>query len=102
MLGNWGNAGGGPAIHPGPHRSFPLGSFSTIWGPNGDYEVPKLYRSHYWAQAVLLLDKVRNGELDEAKYRKMVGWRADPRYLKEFNPRVLFWVAAANRMRQTI
>ncbi len=91
MMGNWGNPGGGPAIHPGPHRSFPLGSFSTIWGPNGSYEVPKLFRSHFWAQAVLLLDKVRSGQLDEAQYRKMVGWRADPKYLKDFNPKVLFW-----------
>lgn len=91
MLGNWGNPGGGPAIHPGPHRQFPLGSFSTFWGPNGDYEVPKLFRSHYWAQAVLLLDKLRSGQMSEAEYMKTVGWRADSAHLENWNPKVLFW-----------
>jgi anaerobic dimethyl sulfoxide reductase subunit A len=91
MLGNWGNPGGGPAIHPGPYRSFPVGSFSTSWGPNGDYEVPKLFRSHYWAQAVLLLDKLRSGQMSDKEYMKAVGWRADPACLKDWNPKVLFW-----------
>ncbi|MBW2028017.1 MAG: molybdopterin-dependent oxidoreductase [Deltaproteobacteria bacterium] len=91
MLGNWGNPGGGPAIHPGPHRDLPIGLFSTFWGENGPYEVPKLYRSHYWAQAVLLLEKVRKGELSGEEYMKKVGWRADPGLLKDFNPKMLFW-----------
>jgi anaerobic dimethyl sulfoxide reductase subunit A len=91
MLGNWGNPGGGPAIHPGPHRNFPVGSFSTFWGENGPYKVPKLYRSHFWAQAVLMLDQVRSGEMSEEAYRSAVGWRADPALLKDFNPRFLFW-----------
>ncbi|MBN2060991.1 MAG: molybdopterin-dependent oxidoreductase [Deltaproteobacteria bacterium] len=91
MLGNWGNPGGGPSLHPGPHREIPIGSFSTFWGENGQYKVPKLFRSHFWAQAVLLLDEVRNGDMSEAEYRKKVGWRAKPEYLKDFNPKFLFW-----------
>ncbi len=91
MMGYWGTPGAGPSMHPGPHRQIPLGLFSTSWGTAGDYKVPKLYRSHYWAQAVLLLDKVRSGELDEKDYMKMVGWRADASYLKKFNPKFLFW-----------
>jgi len=50
-----------------------------------------VYRSHYWAQAVLLLDKVRSGELSEKDYMRMVGWRADSSLLKDFNPKILFW-----------
>ncbi len=91
MLGSWGSPGGGPAIHPGPFRPLPVGAFTTSWGPMGHYKVPKLYRSHYWAQAVLLLDKVRSGEMSEKDYMKTVGWRANPIYLKDFNPKFLFW-----------
>ncbi len=68
-----------------------MGSFSTFWGDNGPYKVPKLYRSHFWAQAVLLLDKVRSGEMSEEDYRKKVGWRGEPALLKDFNPKFLFW-----------
>ena len=57
----------------------------------GPYEVPKLYRGHYWAEAVLMLDKVWSGELSEKDYMRIVGWRADASYLKEFNPKFLFW-----------
>jgi anaerobic dimethyl sulfoxide reductase subunit A len=57
----------------------------------GEYSVPKMYRSHYWAQAVLLLDKVRSGELSEQDYMRMVGYRADPGLLKDFRPKMLFW-----------
>jgi len=88
MLGYWGTPGGGPPLNLGPERDIPL---QASWGPTGKYSVPKLYRSHYWAQAVLLLDKVRAGELAEEDYRRMVGWRADPAILKDFNPRMLFW-----------
>lgn len=91
MLGCWGTPGGGPAIHPGPYRPLPISEFSTAWGPNGDYKVPKLYRSHLWAQAVLLLDKVRSGEMSEKDYMKAIGWRANPIYVKDFNPKFLFW-----------
>lgn len=91
MLGCWGAPGGGPAIHPGSFRPVPVGSFTFDWGPGGDYKVPKLYRSHQWAQAVLLLDKVRSGKMSDKDYMKQIGWRADPSYLREFNPKFLFW-----------
>jgi len=88
VLGYWGMPGSGPPMNLGPHRAFDV---KASWGPPGPYRVPKFYRSHYWAQAVLLLDKVRNGELSEEAYRKMVGWRADPSLVKQFNPKMLFW-----------
>jgi len=88
MLGYWGTPGAGPAIHIGPYRDIPA---KASWGPMGEYEVPKLYRSHFWAQAVLLLEKVRKGELDGNEYMRMVGWRADPALLPEFEPKMLFW-----------
>ncbi len=88
LLGYWGTPGAGPALHIGPTRPIP---FQASWGPPGPYRVPKMYRSHYWAQAVLLIDMVRNGELSEKDYMRMVGWRADPSLVKEFNPKVLLW-----------
>jgi anaerobic dimethyl sulfoxide reductase subunit A len=94
MLGYWGTPGAGPSMHIGPGRPIPVAAGpqnKASWGPAGDYSVPKMYRSHYWAQAVLLLDKVRNNELSGEEYMRMVGWRADPSLLKEFNPRMLFW-----------
>lgn len=91
MMGYWGAPGAGPAIHIGPRHTFSMDMLGLIWGPPGDYIVPKLYRSHYWAQAVLLLDKVRSGELGAKDYMKIVGCRATPDYIKEFNPKFLFW-----------
>ena len=88
ILGYWGTPGAGPPLNLGPHRGFGV---VASWGPPGPYKVPKFYRSHYWAQAVLLLDKVNNGELSEERYRKMVGWRADPSLVKQFKPKMLFW-----------
>ena len=88
MMGYWGTPGAGPVLNIGPTRAVPS---RASWGPSGEYHVPKLYRSHYWAQAVLLLDKVRNGTLSEQDYMRMVGWRADPSLLKDFNPKMLFW-----------
>jgi anaerobic dimethyl sulfoxide reductase subunit A len=88
MMGYWGTPGAGPPLIIGPRRNIPV---KTSWGPAGKYEAPKMYRSHYWAQAVLLLDQVRNGELSEAEYMRRVGWRADPSLVKDFNPRMLFW-----------
>lgn len=88
MLGYWGIPGAGPAFHTGPCRPIP---WKLPLGPAGEYHVLKMYRSHYWAQAVLLLEKVRSGELSEQKYIRIVGYRADPSLLKEFNPRMLFW-----------
>ena len=88
MLGYWGTPGAGPAFLIGPYRSIPI---KASWGPSGAYQVPKMYRSHHWAQAVLLLDKVKNGELSKEDYLRMIGWRADPSLFKDFNPRMLFW-----------
>lgn len=88
MLGYWGTPGAGPSVCQGPHRGIPI---EASWGPKGSYTVPKFYRSHFWAQAVLLLDKVRSGELKEDDYRRMVGWKADPALLKDFNPKMLMW-----------
>lgn len=92
MLGNWGNPGGGPAIHTGPqHYDLPFGFFSTAWGPNGDYKVPKLFRSHYWAQAVLLLDDYKAGKITKEEYISRIGWRADKELVDQFEPKFLFW-----------
>jgi anaerobic dimethyl sulfoxide reductase subunit A len=93
MMGYWGRPGAGPPLHPGPYRPLPINEvvYGIPWGPPGGYKVPKLYRSHYWAEAVLLLDKVRNGELSGKDYMHMVGWRAAPTLLKDFNPRCIFW-----------
>ena len=87
MLGYWGIPGAGPPIHPGPARDIPT---QVSWGPPGDYDIPQMFRTHYWAQAILLLDKVRNGELSEDEYRRRVGWRAEPSLLKDFNPKMIF------------
>jgi anaerobic selenocysteine-containing dehydrogenase len=88
MLGYWGTPGAGPPFLLGPYRDIP---WKASWGPAGKYSVPCLYRSHYWGQAVLLLDQVRSGKLSGEAYMRMVGWRADPALLKDFNPRMLFW-----------
>jgi anaerobic dimethyl sulfoxide reductase subunit A len=88
MMGYWGTPGAGPAIHTGPTRAYPM---DVPWGPSGAYKVPTLYRSHYWAQAVLLLDEVRSGKLSPEDYMRIVGWKADPSILKDFKPKMLFW-----------
>jgi anaerobic dimethyl sulfoxide reductase subunit A len=88
ILGYWGMPGAGPPMNLGPHRAFEP---KASWGPTGSYKVPKFYRSHHWARAVLLLDEVRSGRLSEEKYRKIVGWRADPSLVEKFHPKMLFW-----------
>lgn len=88
MLGYWGTPGAGPTFHTGPCRPIPC---KVSWGPMGEYSVPKMYRSHYWAQAVLLLEKVRSGELSPEDYMRKIGYRADPSALKAFDPKMLFW-----------
>ena len=88
MMGYWGTPGAGPPLLMGPKRNI---LFPASWGPVGDYKVPKCYRSHYWAEAVLLLDKVHSGQLSEAQYIRIVGWQADPALVKQFNPKMLFW-----------
>jgi anaerobic dimethyl sulfoxide reductase subunit A len=91
MLGYWGTPGAGPSIHIGPQRDIPVSIFSGAWGPMGKYKVPKLFRSHYWAEAVLWLDDVRSGKMSEQEYIQKLGWKADPALLKQFNPKFLFW-----------
>jgi anaerobic dimethyl sulfoxide reductase subunit A len=88
ILGYWGTPGSGPPMNLGPRRPFDI---AVPWGPPGPYKVPKFYRSHHWAQAVLLLDEVRNGKLSEDQYRQRIGWRADPSLVPRFNPKILFW-----------
>ena len=88
MMGYWGTPGAGPVMNPGPQRTIPINSL----GPPGEYKVPKLYRSHQWAEAVLWLDKVRSGEMTEIEYLKKLGWRTKPEILKNFNPKFLFLV----------
>jgi len=88
ILGYWGTPGAGPPMNLGPRRPF---SVVAPWGKTGSYRVPKFYRSHYWAQAILLLDKVKEGVMSKEQYRKMIGWRADPSLVKQFNPKMLFW-----------
>lgn len=86
ILGYWGTPGAGPPFNIGPIRGIPV---SVSLGEAGKYNVPRMYRSHYWAQAVLLLDKVKNGKLSVKDYMRMVGWRADPALLNDFNPKML-------------
>ncbi len=88
MMGYWGTPGAGPSIHLGPFRDIP---WQASWGPAGKYAVPCVYRSHYWAEAVLLLEEVKAGRLSRDEYMRMVGWRADPAILETFNPKFLFW-----------
>lgn len=87
LLGYWGIPGSGPAINIGP---VPDIAMTVPWGPNGSYNIPKMYRGQYWAQAVLLLDKVKSSELSPKEYMRIVGWRADPSLLKSFNPKMVF------------
>jgi anaerobic dimethyl sulfoxide reductase subunit A len=88
MLGYWGTPGAGPVFHSGPLRGIP---FKAPLGPEGTYKVPKLYRSHKFAQAILELEQVKNGELSQEEYMRRVGWRANPEILKDFHPKMLFW-----------
>lgn len=90
MLGNLGVPGAGPVIRIGPNRPIPLAEWYTFRKPGEGYQVPMLYRGHNWAEAVLLLDNVRSGEITEKEYMRMVGWKAAPSYFKDFNPKFLF------------
>jgi anaerobic dimethyl sulfoxide reductase subunit A len=76
IMGYWGVPGGSVPYQMGSHRKPP------VMMPYGEIPrrlVPKMYRSHQWAQMVLLLDKVRSGELEVAEYRRLIGWRAPER-----------------------
>jgi anaerobic dimethyl sulfoxide reductase subunit A len=73
VMGYWGVAGGSVPFMLGSRPKPP------IMMPYGDIPqrmVPKMYRSHQWAQMVLLLDKVRSGEMSVAEYKARIGWRA--------------------------
>ncbi|MBI4489021.1 MAG: molybdopterin-dependent oxidoreductase [Deltaproteobacteria bacterium] len=73
IMGNWGVAGGSVPFKIGtrmkPARMLPYGEIPKV-------RVPKMYRSHKWAQMVLLKEKVDSGELSEQEYKAMIGWRA--------------------------
>ncbi|MBI2091310.1 MAG: molybdopterin-dependent oxidoreductase [Deltaproteobacteria bacterium] len=73
IMGNWGVAGGSVPLHL-RYRNKP-----PVMLPYGDIPkrmVPKMYRSHKWAQMVLLLDKVNAGEMSADEYKRIIGWRA--------------------------
>ncbi len=84
---------------PGGVMPFYMGSWPTPhvtrvhFSGGGKYEVPKICRSHKWAQAVLLMDEVKAGRMTEAQWRTTVGYRSDPdlRIPKDFNPKMLWW-----------
>jgi anaerobic dimethyl sulfoxide reductase subunit A len=73
IMGNWGVAGGSVPFKmgttPKPARMLPYGELPKV-------KVPKMYRSHRWAQMVLLKEKVDSGELSEQEYKSIIGWRA--------------------------
>jgi anaerobic dimethyl sulfoxide reductase subunit A len=52
---------------------------------------PTMYRSTKWAQAILLLEKVEKGEMSTEEYRRIIGWRADPK-LPNPNPKMLIQI----------
>jgi anaerobic dimethyl sulfoxide reductase subunit A len=85
ITGNWGVAGGSVPIDMGtrlkPARMLPYGEIPKI-------RVPKMYRSHQWAQMVLLREKVTSGELSADEYKAIIGWRA-PNELPLPTPKML-------------
>lgn len=91
MMGYFGVPGGILPYHIG---NWPVAPVSLPLGdsPKG-YVVPKICRSHLWAQAVLLLDKVRSGEISRDDWRRLVGYKAAPELPlpEEFHPKMLWW-----------
>lgn len=85
IMGNWGVAGGSVPIDMGtplkPARMLPYGEIPKV-------RVPKMYRSHQWAQMVLQREKVESGEMSAEEYKAMIGWRA-PNELPLPNPKML-------------
>ncbi|MDE3078270.1 MAG: molybdopterin-dependent oxidoreductase, partial [Chloroflexota bacterium] len=72
IMGYWGAAGGSVPFHTSA-RDKP-----AVMMPFGDVPrrmVPKMYRSHKWAQLVLLLEKVQAGQMSVDEYKRTVGWR---------------------------
>ncbi|MDZ4344754.1 MAG: molybdopterin-dependent oxidoreductase, partial [Candidatus Binatia bacterium] len=72
IMGNWGVAGGSVPLHL-RFRNKP--SVMLPYGEIPKRMVPKMYRSHKWAQMVLLLDKVNSGEMSLDEYKRVIGWR---------------------------
>ncbi|MBI2088793.1 MAG: molybdopterin-dependent oxidoreductase [Deltaproteobacteria bacterium] len=75
IMGYWGVAGGSVPLHL-RFRDKP-----SVLMPYGDIPrrmIPKMYRSHKWAQMVLLQDKVRSGEMSVEEYKRKIGWRTGP------------------------
>lgn len=85
IMGNWGVAGGSVPIDMGtplkPARMLPYGEIPKV-------RVPKMYRSHQWAQMVLQREKVESGEMSAEEYKALIGWRA-PNELPLPNPKML-------------
>lgn len=73
IMGNWGVAGGSVPLHLRFRHKPPV---MMPYGEIPRRMVPKMYRSHKWAQMVLLLDKVRSGEMSVEEYKRAIGWRA--------------------------
>ena len=72
IMGYWGVPGGSVPTrmmtHPKPPVMLPYGEIPK-------HMVPKMYRSHKWAQMVLLLEKVQRGEMNVEEYKRIIGWR---------------------------
>ncbi|MCL5959363.1 MAG: molybdopterin-dependent oxidoreductase [Chloroflexi bacterium] len=91
MMGYFGLPGGIMPYYfgawPKPAAARPLGD-----APTG-YVVPKICRSHKWAQAILLLDEVNTGELSPDDWRAQVGYKGAPELPlpEEFHPKMLWW-----------
>ncbi len=85
IMGNWGVAGGSVPFKIGtrlkPSHLLPYGEIPKV-------RVPKMYRSHQWAQMVLLKEKVDSGEMTTDEYKATIGWRA-PNKLPLPNPKML-------------
>jgi anaerobic dimethyl sulfoxide reductase subunit A len=93
MMGYIGGPGGYNTLAP-VSRVRPYLDNYTAWilplGVRGKYVAPRMYRSNKWAEAVLLLDDVKEGRLTTEEYRRIIGWRTDPN-LPNPNPKVLLW-----------
>jgi anaerobic dimethyl sulfoxide reductase subunit A len=72
IMGNWGVPGGSVPLH---LRFRHKPSVMLPYGEIPKRMVPKMYRSHKWAQMVLMLEKVRAGEMSVDEYRRKIGWR---------------------------
>ncbi|MFQ5872632.1 MAG: molybdopterin-dependent oxidoreductase, partial [Dehalococcoidia bacterium] len=73
IMGYWGVAGGSVPLH---LRFRHKPAVMLPYGEIPKRMVPKMYRSHKWAQMVLLLDKVRAGAMSAEEYKRVIGWRA--------------------------